>query len=102
MTLVGQDVLTRAGRRNPPLRNWLVAWAAVVQASSWRSILDVRRAYPSADGVVLPSRTVVTVFNVKGNEYRLLSWIDYGAQVVEALAVLTHAEYEKDAWKLRF
>jgi len=47
------------------------------------------------DGVRLGSGTVVTVFNVKGNEYRLLTSIDFDAGIVEVLDVLTHAEYDK-------
>jgi mRNA interferase HigB len=102
MTLIGQDVLRAAGRKNVPLRNWLGAWAATVEAGCWRNLEDLRRAYPSSDGVKLKSQTVVTVFNVKGNEYRLLSWIDYDAQVIEALDVLTHGEYDKGLWKSRY
>ena len=68
----------------------------------WHSLEDVRKAYPSADGVKLKSRLVVTVFNVKGNEYRLLTSIDYDAGIVEALDVLTHAEYDKESWKDRY
>lgn len=102
MTIIGQDVLTSAGKKNKPLRRWLANWVVVVREAQWGSIDDVRRAYPSADGVALRSKTVVTVFNVKGNEYRLLTWIDYDASVVEALEVITHAEYDKELWKERY
>jgi len=77
-------------------------WAATVESMVWHSLEDVRKAYPSADGVKLKSRLVVTVFNVKGNEYRLLTSIDYDAGIVEALDVLTHAEYDKESWKDRY
>jgi mRNA interferase HigB len=99
MTLIGQDVLTGAGKRNKPLRTWLANWSAVVMNAEWHSIRDVRNMYASADGVSAESGMIVTVFNVKGNRWRLLTWIDYDAQVVEALDVLTHAEYDKDFWK---
>jgi mRNA interferase HigB len=102
MTLLGQDVIQLAGRRNAPLRQWLTTWVATVRAAEWFSIEDVRKSYSSADGVKLRSGFVVTVFNVKGNEYRLLSRIDYDAQTVEALALLTHAEYSKEHWKKRY
>ncbi|HEX4123243.1 MAG TPA: type II toxin-antitoxin system HigB family toxin [Tepidisphaeraceae bacterium] len=102
MTLIGQDVISRAGRRNKPLQSWLAQWAAIVAQARWQSIDDLRNAYPSADGVRLASGTAVTVFNVKGNQYRLLAWIDYSAQTVEALEVITHAEYNKDFWKARY
>lgn len=102
MTLLGQDVLARAAKRNKPLGAWLAVWAATVAAAEWQSIDQVRRAYPSADGVTLDSGTVITVFNVKGNNYRLLAWIDYAASVIEALEVITHAEYDKHLWKGRY
>src|SRR6266542_5231772 len=102
MTLVGHDVLNLAGKRNAPLRRWLLGWAAAAEAAEWRRLSDVRKSYPSADGVKIGSGTVVTVFNVKGKDYRLLTWIDYDEQVVEALEVLTHGEYDKEQWKERY
>jgi mRNA interferase HigB len=102
MTLIGQDVLSRAGRRDMPLRKWLTRWAATVEKVEWHILEDVRKSYPTADGVKLKSKIVVTVFNVKGNEYRLLTSIDYDAGIVEVLDVLTHAEYDKDMWKDRY
>jgi mRNA interferase HigB len=100
--LIGQRVLSDAGRKSKPLRTALTLWAATVRQVAWASLTDVRRTYPNADGVALASGTIVTVFNIKGRQYRLLAWIDYDAQVVEALAVLTHAEYSKDLWKEKY
>jgi mRNA interferase HigB len=58
--------------------------------------------YPSTDGVKLKSQIVVTVFNVKGNEYRLLTNVNYDRQAVLVLELLTHAEYDKERWKERY
>ena len=102
MTLLGRDVLAKAGKRNRPLTTWLNEWTVVAGGAEWQNIDDLHKVYASADAVVLRSKTVVTVFNVKGNQWRLLTWIDYDAQVVEALEVLTHAEYSKDLWKRRY
>jgi mRNA interferase HigB len=102
MLILGQDVLRRASRRNAPLKKWLETWAATVESRIWRSLNDVRRDYPSADGVKLRSDLVVTVFNVKGNEFRMLTSVDFDLAAVEVLEILTHAEYDKDAWKQRY
>jgi mRNA interferase HigB len=102
MRLIGQDVVSKAIRKHSDARKWLEAWAATVEEASWESLEDVRADYPSADGVKLRTRIVVTVFNVKGNEYRLLTNINFARQVVVVLELLTHAEYDKDRWKGRY
>lgn len=59
----------------------------------------MRRLYPHADGVTLASGSVATVFNIRGNRYRLITLIDYDLETVSARAFLTHAEYDKEKWK---
>jgi mRNA interferase HigB len=40
-----------------------------------------------------------TVFNIKGNRYRLILDINYEEQVAYFKYFLTHAEYDKEQWK---
>jgi len=76
----------------------LAAWAQIVRGSTWRTIVDVRKTYRHADPVKVGDK-VVTIFNVKGNHYRLVVAIDYPLQVVNVLKFMTHAEYSKNRWK---
>jgi len=99
MRLIGQDVLSKAIRKHVDARKCVHAWVATVEDAAWQGLEDVRVDYPSADGVKLKSRVVVTVFNVKGNEYRLLTNVNYENQVVLVLELLSHAEYDKNKWK---
>ena len=80
-----------------PLRQWL----AVAKAAAWRSIQDVRLAFPSADAVQVASGNTVTVFNIAGNRYRLITAIKYRWQMVYVRDFLTHAEYSSQRWKER-
>lgn len=100
--LIGQDVLTKAMRKHADARGWIFAWIATVEDARWSNLQEVRADYPAADGVTLKSRTIITVFNVKRNAYRLLTNINYADQVVQALEVLTHADYDKEKWKERY
>ena len=73
-------------------------------STKWTNLMEVRKVYPSADGVPIgsgQSKMIVTIFNVRGNEYRLLTMIDYRRQQVSVVGVLTHAEYSKEHWKNR-
>jgi mRNA-degrading endonuclease HigB of HigAB toxin-antitoxin module len=101
MRIVGQGVLDKFLRKHVDARRWIEVWLRTVHTASWSSLDDVRRAYPHADGVKLKSGNVVTVFNCKGNEYRLLTYITYAIQAVEVLEVIPHAEYSEDGWKAR-
>ena len=39
------------------------------------------------------------VFNIGGNKYRLVAALDFARGMLWVKAVLTHAEYDKGAWK---
>jgi mRNA interferase HigB len=55
---------------------------------------EVRRTFPSADPV-----GKYTVFNIKGNSYRLIVEINYRSRRIFIRHVLSHAEYDKEGWK---
>ena len=101
MRIVGSDILIKAVRRHPDAATALRAWNQVAQEADWLSLTEIRQTYPSADGVRTKSGSTVTVFNIRGNRYRLLTWIAYRAQLVTVINVLTHAEYDKELWKQR-
>lgn len=102
MRLAGQDVLRKAIRKHADARQWLEAWAETAENANWLSLEDVKEDYQATDGVKLKNQIVITVFNVKGNEYRLLTHVNYRAQSVLILELLTHSEYSKDLWKKRY
>ena len=102
MKLIDFPVALKFARKHRDAGDWLGKWREAVAAAAWRSLQDVRVQFPTADGVKLKSEIVVTVFNVKGNTYRLLTVVDYADQSVAVLEVLTHAEYSRNAWKNRY
>jgi mRNA interferase HigB len=73
-----------------PLRVWL----KITKRAKWQSLADTRKDFPHADLV-----GVCTVFNIKGNDYRLITKIYYENQKVLVRFVLTHSEYDKGKWK---
>ncbi|MGC2271841.1 MAG: type II toxin-antitoxin system HigB family toxin [Candidatus Sulfotelmatobacter sp.] len=90
MILVGRDVLDGAGKahRGQRLDKALAVWAKVVEEARWKHFSDVRQSSPSAvKGFV--------VFNIKGNQFRLVAKINYKSGVLTVEKVMTHAEYDR-------
>ena len=69
-------------------------WYKVARSAAWRTLVDVKKTYPSADFVA-----PYTVFNIKGNAYRLIVKIEYRWQIIFVKHLLTHAVYDKEDWK---
>jgi mRNA interferase HigB len=69
-------------------------WNDVVKGAEWQSLIDVQTIYRDAEAV-----GNFTVFNIKGNKYRLIVSIDYQAQLIYYKYFLTHAQYDKENWK---
>jgi mRNA interferase HigB len=74
-------------------------WVKVVRAVRWDSFAEMRRTFPAADQVTVKSGRKVVVFNVGGNEFRLVCAVHFNTEMVFALRFMTHAEYSKDNWK---
>jgi mRNA interferase HigB len=98
--IIAERWLKDAADDFPKAASYLTHWRAVVRAAHWNNLSDVRRHYPSADAVRVASGSTVVVFNVCGNDFRLITAIHYNTQCVFTLRFLTHAEYSKDKWKV--
>lgn len=72
----------------------LRAWYKAAGKAKWSNLSEVKREFPHAD---LVGR--FTVFNIKGNRYRLIAEINYRSQILFVRYVLTHAEYDRGRWK---
>ena len=99
MRIIKVPFLAEAAKKHPKARKWIENWCSIVKEVPWKSIQDVRASYPSADTVTVGSGSNVVVFNVCGNDFRLIVAIHYNRGIVYTLRFLTHAEYSKDKWK---
>lgn len=101
MRLITRTTLRGHSRRFPKASAPLDDWARVTLKSRWQSLIETRKTFPHADQVRVASGRLVTVFNICGNDFRLITAIHYNHKKVFVLDFLTHAEYSKDAWKMR-
>ncbi len=94
MLILGRDILENFWNDHKDAENALKTWIQVVQEANWQNFVELRKTYPKADLV-----GDCTVFNIRGNNYRLIAIVNYAAQIVQVLYILTHKEYDKDRWK---
>jgi mRNA interferase HigB len=85
--------------REPKARAPLMFWYKVAKTARWQSLNDVRRTFGHADVVKVGSGRSTVVFNIAGNNYRLITAIRYDRSTIYILRVLTHAEYSRGKWK---
>jgi mRNA interferase HigB len=83
----------------PDAAEALMNWLEHARQADWQNLMDVRRTFPHADAVEVQSGHTVTVFNIRGNNYRLITAIKYRWRIVYVLRFLTHREYDTDKWK---
>ena len=90
MRVIAVSTLRAFWERYPDAEQPLKAWYEEATSASWGQPADIKAQYRSAS--VLKNRRVV--FNIKGNDYRLIVAIVYKLQIVYVKFVGTHNEYD--------
>lgn len=76
--------------QHPDAEQPLKAWFEEASKASWTQPSDIKAQYRSAS--ILKNRRVV--FNIKGNDYRLVVAVVYRLQVVYVKFIGTHPQYD--------
>jgi mRNA interferase HigB len=96
MIVVGTGVVEsylagRVGHRGiKAARSQYEAWLDIVTRANWRNPEDVKASYPKAS--ILKAGRVV--FNIKGNDYRLIAAVQYRAGIIAIRFFGSHADYD--------
>ncbi len=93
-------VKTLAGRKDQKaVKAALDSWFHEAARAEWHNPADVQRQYRTAS--VIGSDRVV--FNIKGNDYRMVTAIDYRRQIVFIKWIGNHSSYDKiDVLKVQY
>jgi mRNA interferase HigB len=82
----------RAGQKDQPaLKTALNAWFYEVSKAQWTGAADVKRLYRTAS-VVTAERVV---FNIKGNDYRIVAAVDFEKGIVWIKWIGAHKDYDR-------
>lgn len=76
---------THADARGP-----VQGWLSITEKAMWANFAEVRKTFNSADAV-----GPFVVFNIKGNDYRLITAIHYNRKKVYIRDVFTHSKYDR-------
>jgi len=99
MNVISRPAVRIAQSRQPQCRKWLEDWWHLTREAHWTSLQDVRQAFPTVDQV-----GGCLVFNAPGAR-RMIVGVYYARPDAKDTGTLyfkhflTHAEYDRGAWK---
>ena len=81
-------------QKHPLAKTSLEIWYNRTISAEWNNFNDLCKIFPHADQV-----GNLTVFNIGGNNYRLIALVDDKYKKVFVINILTHREYDTNNWK---
>ncbi len=91
MRIIAKRALREFWEEHPDAEEPLLAWYREIEKEDWDTPAKIKEKYRSAS--IIGGNRVV--FNIKGNDYRLVVKINYPYRVVYIRFMGTHAEYDE-------
>ena len=91
MRIIAKRTLRDFWTKHADSEQQLKAWYRETEKTEWENINDLKKDYPSAS--ILQENRIV--FNIKGNNYRLIVKFSFEYQICWIRFIGTHAEYDK-------
>jgi len=91
MLIFGKIKIEQFITKHAITKNALENWVNVVESSKWKNHAELKQTFPSADYV----GNAKYVFNIKGNEYRIVAVVVFVAGTFTIRFIGTHEEYNK-------
>ncbi len=91
MRIISLKTIKEYVKQHPESETAFQRWAEIVSKAHWKNFADVKKDFSTADNV----GNQHYVFNIKGNDFRLIVVIQFTPQFVLIRFVGTHAEYDK-------
>jgi mRNA interferase HigB len=91
--VLGTEVLDKAKKVRRDLTSSLATWLMTAREARWKNLNEVRLTWRNTDCV-----KGKTIFNIKGNRYRLIAIVNYASQTIVVKMLVTHAEYSTGEW----
>jgi mRNA interferase HigB len=90
MRIISKTFIRDYYTKNPQAKAALLGWVEKTEAAQWQNFTDIKRTFNSVDSV----GNQRYVFNIKGNDCRLVVLIQFTPKTVYIRFVGTHKEYD--------
>lgn len=91
MRVITEEPLNNYISRFPDTKTALQAWLKTVKRAQWNNFADVKKDFNSVDSV----GNQHYVFNIRGNNHRLVVVIKFTIKWIYIRFIGTHEEYDK-------
>lgn len=78
--------------QHPQAKSPLQTWLKLIELGKYSGVADLRKTFPSAD--LAGPNNKYTIFNIGGNDFRLICIIEYISKRCYIRGLFTHAEYD--------
>jgi len=90
LRIISKRKIREYGQYNPQALLPLVEWYAKIRNTKARNLSELKKIFNSADYV-----NGYTIFDIGGNNYRLITAIHFNVQICYIREIWTHADYSK-------
>ena len=91
MRIIAHRTIVAYGKQYPDVKTALDSWYKTVKGAVWKDFHDMKNTFNSVDNV----GNQRYVFNIKGNNYRLVGKTLFVQQIIYIRFIGTHEEYNK-------
>jgi len=91
MVIIAKTVINSFAEKHPSSKVALNSWYKIVSQADWSDFRDVKNTFGSVDAIGNDRY----VFNIKGNDFRLIAMIFFDRRTIYIRFIGTHAEYDK-------
>ena len=91
MVIISKKILKDFSLLHKDCEEALEKWYRITKGANWKNFHELKRSFNSADAVGNDRY----VFNIKGNQYRLIALIIFKVRTVFILFIDTHTAYDK-------
>jgi mRNA interferase HigB len=91
MVIISKSSLNKYSNVHFEIKDALLKWYQITKEVDWRNYHELKNQFNSTDAV----GNNRYVFNIKGNQYRLVALIIFETRTIFILFIGTHEEYNK-------